>query len=241
MKKTILATALATVIMALPAVADVQETTTTTIMVADVAPVQSGIKADGPYVGLSVGMSNTFGKHTVLLDGRENVNHPGEQGVAGQLFAGYGRFSGPLYMGIEVRGGYDTGVNTYKITNPENNELLKYELKRGWNAGIGPRFGRGIFNDQALVYVRVMADWQWLKLKAPNVFGDDKYKTFNSFKITPGIGIEGAINEKMTARLEFDYAIGVQTRTYTKTNDADNSIKVNSNSTAIRVGIAYKY
>lgn len=180
------------------------------------APVATGFSWTGPYLGATLGYGfGSFGASNALGD--TNVS-----GIKGGLYGGYNFDLGnQIVVGAEVDGNVD-GVD---------GTTSQGKAKQRWDSTARGRVGYAF--DHYLAYGTAGAAISGAKVETPT--GDDS-ATHLGWVV--GAGIEGALTDKVTARVEYQYA------DYGKKNydtGVPGGTDVDFSTNTIRAGIGMKF
>ena len=198
------------------------------------ASASNGLK-DGFYVGAQIGHDNYRAHQTsseVLADGSTVVGShtPDASGLAGGLFAGYGKYFDAFYLGGELFVNTTGADQTDSVTITSAGSTVSYSSK----ATVGTSWGISILpglkvNDSTLAYVRLGYNQAHLKGQetAVDAAAVSAYSSKNDWQggFNYGLGIETAICNNLSVRGDYShtsYNSFSNSTTGTKFSFADN-------------------
>jgi opacity protein-like surface antigen len=240
MKKTLLSTALMTVLMAgIASASDCADS-----------------KMAGFYAGPTLGVTNTTSNFkTTFVDNAgfftDATNEERKGGYTSAdlgLVAGWGKFWNQTYWGVEVNTSYNTmkfkavTKATQNAWGPDNLSTYTLDLERDWQVGVAARMGRMIGSD-TMLYGRLGVDWQWFKLTVKEKSHSKKWAVP---VLTPGLGIEHNVNDKWALRGDVSYGFALSKKSETKDStffgvDTTSTESFRANNLTFKVGITYRF
>lgn len=178
------------------------------------SPAVSLASFDGPYMGLGLGYVNNGGEIKTYLKSVASENFKSSVGGAsGQLYAGYGFTFNGVYGAVQIHGGYDATKNELKLYN--NQATREWVFKNNGTVGAALHAGRTFYEDTLLIYLGMGIDWKWYKVTSSQFFTGQK--KINRWFLTPRIGVESHITEKLRGRFEVSYSFGMDHNKFTDT------------------------
>ncbi len=200
------------------------------------APQQNPIKAQnwtGAYAGLSAGYASG------LLEGDYLSMKP--KGAMGGAQVGYNYQDGSLVYGVELDVGYlsakatDTSSSTTGTGTSATTTTLTSEAKLGLATSLRGRVGYAA--EDTLVYVTLGAAAAQVKASTittvDTTSGDNTSVSKTMFGWTLGAGVEYAMLQKMTVKLEYLY------HDFGKVSISDNDAKLTAS--VGRIGVNYRF
>ena len=226
---------------------------TTAAAVALSTAAQADFGGKGFYTGLTAGYSSVSSKIKALNPLAANNNpigeikdtHKNKGGFNGSLLVGYGATFGKGFFAGEGFISYDTAKSRAGIYKSTVN-IADFGVENGkeYNIDYSPRLGLGLavkggfyFMPTLLGYIRLGLEYNFGKLviNTPKKQLNDKTR-MRTWSLTPGIGVEGQVNEKTSWLVGVDYRVAFKTDTYT-----DAHFKNKPSAFIAKAGLSYHF
>ncbi|MCF3639358.1 porin family protein [Rhizobium sp. TRM95111] len=173
---------------------------------------------NGFYVGGNVGYGWTDGDFSA----GGASSDPSLDGWLAGLHAGYNYQSGNWVGGVEADIKHDFNDQRFGVAG------TPYEAQTEWGGSVRARAGYAF--DRTLLYAT--GGWAFTNAEVTNrTTGDDDSKTLHGWTI--GAGVEHAITDNMTGRLEYRYTDYQDKRI--------NGVKTDLDSNAVMMGVSWKF
>jgi opacity protein-like surface antigen len=161
----------------------------------------------GIYAGAGVGANIITGSQNTIIAALDEGRYPFNYGLrgnaaSGEVFAGYGHFFGPYYLGMEALYSSLNTSSEFKSTfSGHQQEIITTKLKDGYGAAF--RLGYQIQNS-ILAYLRL--GWESRRISVTFTDLDGFFvplnKGYRSNAFVPGLGTEVKITDNLFLRLE---------------------------------------